>query len=133
MLNKFIVLYQDNCPSHLFAPSMSSKMQIRNLIPNATHIQQPVDQHIGLFFQNHLKKKFWQYKEKLLDDIENGERDKNEKDGRKIMRHNLIKWTTEAIIMLKNNDKLIKRSWINFGSELPDNGSDDADISTIVN
>ena len=27
-----------------------------NLIPNATHFQQPIDQNIGIFFQNYCKR-----------------------------------------------------------------------------
>ena len=59
---KPIVLNVDNYIVHLeegLADQYAAKYGIfcRCLIKNASHLQQPIDQHIGIFVKNHLKKK----------------------------------------------------------------------------
>ena len=108
------------------------KIHERCLIPNATHVQQPVDQHIGNYIGKHVMNKYWKYGESLLDEIDAGTRDETDKIGLAEMRGKICEWTNEAVIKARKERDLLRHAWINFGLYLPMDGSKDGDIDTIV-
>ena len=56
-----IILYSDNCSSHCNELQINrlkrrDKIHCRPLIPNCTHVQQPVDQNVGFWMQCKMQK-----------------------------------------------------------------------------
>ena len=132
---KSIVLTADNYVVHLnqeLANRFASMygIFIRCLIKNASHLQQPVDQHIG----NLIKR--W-----LVSDIEllvmTLERAINlgitEKIVKSTWRELMIVFLSKALSKINQQEytKVILSAWINFGLYLPLDGSLDGDPSTI--
>ena len=133
--NEFVALWNDNCSSHSSESDKEKykkkKIDIRQLIPLATHIQQPVDQHVGVAIKNIMKKKYFDYKECILDEVDDGKRDEDDKINTKTMRYKFCEFAYEAVKIVKEKDNLLRKSWMNFGIELPMDGSLDGDISTL--
>lgn len=135
--NNKIILYADNFSAHS-TDSQVRRMRRdgvleRRLIPNATHIQQPVDQHIGLFLKRDIKRRSWSFNESLLDEVDAGSRcSKTQKVGRAAMRLKLCEWTQAACIALREKQEMVRRSFVNLGVFLATDGSQDVDASTIV-
>lgn len=133
-----ISLYSDNCTMH--STPQAKRIYIRNwnihersLIPNATHCQQPVDQHIGKQIQQYVARQYWKKGEDLLNDIESGARKVTDKKlGAKEKRALICKWTNEAMIHINKKSDSFRHAWTNFGLYLPLNGESDGDRNTIV-
>ena len=104
----------------------------RSLIANATHCQQPVDQHVGSFIQDYVANKYWHFGESLLDEIDVGKRLESDKVGIREMRKHICEWTDQAIVAANKQSNLLRHAWTNFGLYLPLDGSKDGDIDTIV-
>ena len=86
-----LALYSDNCTMHSTIQAKRTyarlwKVHERALIPNATHVQQPVDQHVGNFIQEYVAGKYWDYGEESLDEIDDGKREDGDKVGIKAIR-----------------------------------------------
>ena len=132
-----IALWSDNCTMHSTDQAKrcyARKWSIyeRDLIPNATHVQQPVDQHLGNYLQNYIARKYWEFGENLLDEVDAGKRDENDKVGAKEKRELLCKCANEAIEEARKQKELLRHSWTNFGLYLPLNGESDGDTNTLV-
>eukprot|EP01083_Nonionella_stella_P295656 1004761_1 len=113
-----IAFYADNCSSHSSdqqkrAYQRCHKILIRDLIPNATHVQQPVDQHVGVTLKNDMKAEYRQYYEGLLDEIQNGVREATDRVGAKGMREKVFEFAFKAAQSMKQRTHLLKSSWIN--------------------
>ncbi len=79
-----IILYSDNCLVHSTDEQKKKyvqrhKIHERSLLQNCTHLQQPVDQHVGKFLQEKLQQKYWEWGETLLDNVEEGKRNGKKK------------------------------------------------------
>ena len=107
------------------------KIHERSLIANATHIQQPVDQHVGNFLQTHISNDYWDWGESLLDEIDAGLRSEDDKVGIKIKRAKICEFANKAIEAAREKPDLFKHAWINFGLYLPLSGEQDGDIATL--
>ena len=132
---KAVSLYNDNCTSHgkddQIKRLQKKQIHCRELLPGCTHIQQPVDQHIGRYLQTNIQKQYYNFVESLWDEIDEGKRDEKDKVGAKDMRGKIFEFAYNAAKDLKSRKHLIESSWINFGLDLPLDGSKDNDISTI--
>ena len=81
---------------------------------------------------NKVKKLCWNYKEEILDDIESGAKPETFKVGTKMKRRKLVEFFYKAVKeTAENHQNLIQKSWVNFGVELPMNGSRDGDVATL--
>lgn len=67
------LLYVDNCSTHITmdALRLASKhgFRQRQLVANTTHFMQPVDQHIGRFFQSKLQARFEELQEEQAQSV----------------------------------------------------------------
>ncbi len=76
-----IAFYNDNCGSHCTESQVKAlekrNIHVRPLIPEATHIQQQVDNHVGVFVKNDMKHSYWDWSEAILDEVDEGKRDPN--------------------------------------------------------
>ena len=133
---KNLMFYSDNCTMHSTVQARGIYKRLwkiieRQLIPNATHVQQPVDQHFGHFIQQFIANKYWLFGESILDEIDAGKRGEKETVGIAVKREKICEWTAEAVKAARKKPNLFKHAWINFGLYLPLNGEQDGDISTI--
>ena len=131
-----ITLHDDNCGSHCSEEQTQkyisrNKIHTRKLIPNATHLQQMVDQNVAVCLKNDIKNQYWDWGEELLDDVEAGLGDYDDKVSAKEKRAKIVEFTYYAAERLSRKLNLIRKSWINFGIDLPMDGSKDSDPSTI--
>lgn len=130
------VLYTDNCTTHCTdqqAERLKRKNKIhhRSLIPNATHCQQMVDQNFGVTLKKDIKSQYWEWGESLLDQVDEGERKMDEKEGAQMKRAKIFEFAYNAAERISQNHHLIRKSWDNFGVGLPLDGSKDGDIETL--
>ena len=134
---KNLAFYSDNCTMHSSQQARLAYARLwgihdRHLIPNGTHVQQPVDQHIGNHIGRFIADKYWQFGEKLLDEIDDGKSEEEVKVGAKKKRELICKWSAEAVKATKKEKDLLRHAWINFGLYLPVNGSLDGDVDAIA-
>ena len=132
-----VILYSDNCSAHSSDHGKRSYARLwniheRSLTANATHIQQPVDQHCGSYLQKYIQNKYWDFAEDLMDKEDAGKWPKGQKVGIKKKRQLIVQWPYEAVKASRKHPRLFKHSWNNFGLYLPMDGSKDGDITTIV-
>ena len=105
-------MYVDNCTSHsnpeiVEIHSIKLNIHERSLIPLATHLQQPMDQHIGKNLQEFCQNEYWNYCENILDEIDEGKRNEGAKKvGIKVKRQCIIKWANEAFKKVNTYGKL---------------------------
>ena len=114
---KNVILYSDNCTMHSTDPQKLRhkrlyKIHERSSIPNATHVQQPVDQHVGCFIQEYVAEKYWRWGEKLLDDEDDGKRDGMKKEGIKTVCAKVCEWTNEAVIEARKRPQRFRHGLI---------------------
>ena len=132
-----ITLFTDNCSGHSTQSQKDrlierEKIHERDLIPNATHIQQMVDQHVGVTIKNKAKKEYRRRCENIMDDIDSGAKPENFKVDSKGKRRMLVECVYEAVRDVGENHKgMIEKSWQNFGLDLPMDGSKDGDVNTL--
>ena len=74
-----IMLYSDNCRSHssekqIKLLSKRGRIEVRALTPNASHVQQPVDQNVGLTMKNDIKSQYRRYVDEVYSEFDKGER-----------------------------------------------------------
>ncbi len=131
-----IALYNDNCTSHSTEQQAAylkrKNIHIRPLLPEATHIQQQVDNHIGIFIKRDMKQSYWEWSESILDEVDDDDRDPDtEKVSMKEVRGKIFEFAFNACEKLSRKTHLLESSYINWGIELPEDGSLDGDVSTI--
>ena len=132
---KAVVLNIDNYGVHLNSNLAERYAQIhgifiRCLLRNCSHIQQPIDQHVGKYFKAILKKLLvgfsYMYEQmcEICEDID----------------INLSKWRQIVVRIVVQGSRIFQRtenmyilplSWVNFGLYLPLDGSQDRDINTL--
>ncbi len=71
------------------------------MIPNATHLQQPIDQHCGVTIKNEAKRLFWNYSESVMDDIASGELPSDYKVDTKLKRERMEVKTVMQVLYIK--------------------------------
>ena len=132
---KGIVLNIDNYSVHLDS-ELATKLAVRYgifsrcLIKNASHIQQPIDQHIGVHIKNRLKRKMQQW---FVDN------ERMESIGQELIftkqkwREVVARYVQNVIDEVNANKKkhVLVLAWQNFGLFLPMDGSKDGDITTL--
>ncbi len=129
-----VILNVDNFGVHLETKTAEkfakSGIFIRCLLRNASHIQQPVDQHLGILLKNIIKERFelWMMNNDELRTfgVELGI------DMPK-WRQFIARFTDEAVTELHKPKykHVFAASWINYGIYLLLNNSEDGDISTL--
>ena len=121
------VCYNDNFGVHVkHAKEFESKSTnaVRFLIANATSKHQPVDQDVGVYCQNFIKRRFYLMERNYNNKLRNGIVMK--KKGLGDMRLWLMCILNELLTDLKTNRKqLMKHSWKNTGLLLKIDGSED--------
>ena len=131
---KHLVLYTDNCKSHSTQQQKQSlatnkKINNRDLTPDATHMQQAVDQNVGVWLQDRTCDLYEDFVDTVYDDFDKGKR--TEKVGTKEKRDVMLGLIYKSGKELALKPHLIQSSWNNFGVDLPFDGSKDGDVSTI--
>jgi len=132
---KAVVLNIDNYGVHLNSNLAESYAQLhgiflRCLIRNCSHIQQPIDQHVGKYFKSILKKllsKFSYLYETICQFSD--EIDINLSKWRQIVVRLVVKGS--QIFQRTQNMYILPLSWVNFGLYLPLDGSKDKDLDTL--
>ena len=128
-----IILYDDNCQVHGKEEQRKQwaekKIIERSLIPNATHIQQPVDQHVGVAYKDNVKDKYEDWVEIVWDKWD--KKIITKKISAKERRAKICELSFEAAKELKQKQHLLESAWINLGVDLPFDGSKDGDVTTI--
>ena len=101
-----------------------SRSDLRFLIKNATSKQQPVDQELGVFCQNFIKKRFYLVERDYNDQIRKGLNPPQR--GLAEMRLWFMNVLKDLYYELKNNrQRLIRHSWQNTGLGLSFDGLED--------
>ena len=131
-----VALYNDNCSSHSIDKQIKrlierDNVHTRPLIKNATHVQQMVDQHVGVTLKKDIKKQYREYTELLFDEVDQGKRDPDDKVSAQMKRSKIFEFAYKASLRLKEKKHLLRSSYINFGINLSLIGSQDDDISTL--
>ena len=111
--------------------STNVSFHLRSLIPNSTHIMQPLDQHVGRFIQVNIHNK---YRGLILSQEKEYEMDKEiKKIGIAELREKTAKWIDAIWDELKNNHKkLLIGSWDNSGLFLPFDGKNDFEFQNVM-
>ena len=128
-----IILYDDNCTVHGNEEQQQAlerkKINERNLIPNATHIQQPVDQHVGVWYKDQVKDLYGDWVEEVWDKWD--KKIITKKVSSKERRAKICELSFECAKQLAEQQHLMQASWINLGVDLPFDGSKDGDATTL--
>ncbi len=132
---KAIVLNVDNYGVHL-ERKLAHKYAtfygifIRCLLRNASHIQQPVDQHIGQFIKTRIKNKLAQWIGSSNHFTSFGS---NLKMDKQTWRKLTARFVLDAIREIESaeNQHVLTLSWCNYGLYLPLDGSEDGNIDTL--
>ena len=131
---KHFAFYSDNCKSHSTDQQRESlarnkKINNRRLLVDATHLQQAVDQNVGIWLKERSCEHYEDVVEKIWDDWDSGKR--TTKVGAKEKRGIMLEVIYKAAKELALKKHLLASSWNNFGIDLPFDGSQDGDVSNI--
>ena len=133
--NKGVVLNIDNFTVHLDADvakeyAFKYGIFVRCLIKNASHLQQPIDQHVGIFVKNRMKQKMekWVVDNQRMASI--GEELTCTKQKWREVVAKFVKETLDEIHADKKKHVLVL-AWENYGLFLNLDGSQDGDILTL--
>ena len=78
------------------------------MIEDGTHLQQPVDQNVGVFLQDDIQEQYFDFGGQILDEIDEGKRYKNDKIGAKVMRKKLVEFAFNNAKKLKQKKHLLQ-------------------------
>jgi DDE superfamily endonuclease len=121
-------LYLDNLKTHFTRHAIECFKQkniiARHLLPRCTHLQQPIDQNIGHFIQQNVKKQYFLFKMSYQSSSE------SQRNLKKLtvenMRSLVCKWVGQAWEdAVNNHSHMLKSSWSNSGLLLDLSGDDD--------
>ena len=81
--------------------------------------------------KNDMKKQYRDFVESVFDEIDDGDRDEDDKAGTKDMRAKTFEFAFQAVNRMKSRTHLLESSFTNFGVDLPLDGSKDSSEETI--
>ncbi len=103
---------------------------VRCLLRNASHIQQPIDQHVGIFVKNNIKRKIESWIAECNTFNQLGSELKYDKQK---WRSLIARFVSDAIqeIQQNQNKDVLTSSWCNYGLFLMTDGSEDGNITNL--